>query len=670
MRWITAVLLGLALAISIAARFFHLFQRTLAEQMLMLGIPAIGFGILLFQAFPLFDSLYKKTSARRLIAVQSLLAAVFLAVWSGDPVLVRGADFVSVAGLSFGLLLTLAAGLDYVIQKGLQGHLLAGWLMSIPAGFLLTGYLGHFYPAWLAPVIALLMLTITGAASFLLIRHARPAYRGVRTLSLLTVSAALAFALAVVGLGLGYPNLFDRGQFLPDPALATLFWPLALLAPASIARALQAFEEHSSLARWRESRWRRLVRENLPGILLASAFFLAYVTLSHVFNRPGMDLTENFFAADNFAWISRLTSPDVTGIEMRAVHPFAYFIFRPVVRLLSLLFNGDRVAATLLLVPFTGGLCVLLTWLLVNRWTGSRDYALLVAALLGVSTSHLVFGSIVESYIFSAAVLLLFFLLLADEKTPLTALVATGAVIFGITITNFIQTFIGFILARPKLRAIFIYGLMVSAVSITLTVLHAAAYPSALMFFVPSDAAVENEYSISILAQPAWRLIGRTLLLARTILLYSLVAPQPFILTEEVGGYFPRFNFFKLTPGTFHYSGYEGLGQILIAAWTLLLLAAGLAFMWNLIRTRKAGPGLTLLLCILFNFALHMGYGFEPFLYSADWTYALVLFVAVSLSGFANDRWFRAALYVFIVLLMINQWIFLQLIFRAISPFL
>jgi len=189
------------------------------------------------------------------------------------------------------------------------------------------------------------------------------------------------------------------------------------------------------------------------------------------------------------------------------------------------------------------------------------------------------------------------------------------------------------------------------------------------MFFDPAGAGVKSEYSIPLLGQPAWRLIGRAVLLLRNIFLYGIVAPKPFILTTEVGSTFPRFNFYKLAPGNFSYSSYEGVGKLLILAWGLLIVAAAAAFVWKIFRTRKLDLTAAFPLVLIFNFSLHMTYGSEPFLYAANWTYALLLFVAASLSDFGRRRWFQIFLWVFLVLLMINQWGFIQTILSAIAPF-
>ncbi len=672
MRWLSSLIFSLAFAASLAARFFHLFDRPVKEQVFLLVVPAVGFGILIHQVFPRFAGLYAKVSRRVPLFAQALLAALLFALLSPMPTLIHLADFLSATGLSLALLLPTFPGYEYIADQKSRIALWIGWMGGLITSVFVTGFLSHLYPAWAFPFLTVLLQTVFGIGFYSLVRYIQDLLTSrlpASILGLLTVILAFIFALSLILLCLRYPPLLDRNLFLASASTLPVFWSLAALAPAFIAWTLRAFDQRGWLARWQETAIHAFVTENLPGILLSLAFFPAYIALSFVFNHPNMDTTENYFAADNFAWMGRLAAAKGTGIEMRAVHPFAFFVFRPVIWFLSLFLNGDRFAVTLLLVPLMGALCILLAWLFVKKWTGSRTYALLFAGLLGVSTTHLLFGSIVETYIFSAAVLLLFFLLLLDEKTFLFALVAVGVLTFGITITNFIQTFIGFVVARPKLKPIFMYGLLASAFAITLTTLHAAVYPSALMFFDPAGAGVESEYSIAVIGQPAWRLVGRAMLLVRNIFLYSLVAPHPFIQTREVGGVFPRFNFFKLSPGNFSYSGYDGLGKVVITIWMLLLLAAALAFLWNIIRRRKADLSLAFPLVLLFNFALHMGYGSEPFLYAADWTYALVLFVAVSLAGAAKRRWFQIILLVFLGLLMVNQWGFMALILKTIFPF-
>lgn len=672
-RWLVSPILALAFSASLAARFFHLFERSSEDQFLLMAVPAIGFGVLIFWAFPFFANLFLKVAHRSiLLFVQALLGAALFALLSPVPISIRIADFISAFGLSLALLFFFGLGYEYISRKKSQLELVLGWIVSLIPAFFAAGYLSHLYPDWAFPILSVLALTLIGLGGYFLARRGMQilsARRFASILGLLTVISAMAFALAIIGLCLSYPNLFNRNIFLPSASSVPLFWSLAILSPAFSAWTLYALDQRGGLERIKASKPYIFAAVNFPGLVLGLIFFSAYAALSYVFNHPGLDTTENYFAADNFAWMGRLGAENGTGIEMRSVHPFAFFIFRPMVWLFSLFFNNDRFSATLLLVPLTGGVCVLLAWLIVKKWTGSRTYASLTTSLLGASTAHLWFGSVVESYIFSAAALLLFVLLLLDEKTSLFTLVAAGALTFGITITNFIQTFIGLVVARPRFKKIFEYGLFASALSIALTTLHAAVFPSALLFFDPAGANIESQYSIPVFGQPAWRVIGRIVMLARNIFMYSIAAPTPFALTDQVGGSFPRFNFYKLSPGHFSYSGYNALGKIVIAIWLLVLAFAVLFFLWNLVRTRKMDLSLAFPLILLFNFALHMGYGSEPFLYAADWTYALVLFAAISLKGLGRKRWFQTAGLIFLVLLMTNQWGFMAFVFKTISPF-
>lgn len=665
MRWLTSLFLSICLSISVAAHAFGLLDRPLSEQALLVAVAAIGFGVLIFQVHPFFERHFLSSQYKTILLTQALLAAIAAAILLPAPTpVVHLVDGLACFGLNLALLAPFASGYDQ--QK--NSRVMLSVLLAAPFTYISAGLISHAYPSYLTLLISVLCLLLVGSLVYAALHYFQE-QSAPWTLSLIPVMLAFLFALAWIALVLGYPNIFDHTRFTLTPVSSALFVAAWILSPAWLAWTVKTFDERGWSARLQATRAFIFARKNLLGLLLAGMFTLGYAALSFTFNHPGLDQTENFLAIDNFAWMGRLADANGTNIEMRAVHPFAFFILRPIVWLLSLLFNGDRYAATLLLVPLTGGLCVLLAYRFIKRWSGSEAYALLSASLLGASAAHVVFGSFVESYIFSAAALLLFFLLLLDEKTNFLALVAVGTLTFGITITNFIQTFIGYAVAHPKFKSIFMFGLLASALSITLTVLHAATFPSALMFFDPAGAGVESDYAIPLIGAPAWKVTGRAMLLVRNIFLYSIVAPQPYILTTEVGGTFPRFNFFRITPGSYSYSSFDGLGKILVAVWLILLLAAAVAFVWKWIRARKFDLTAAFPLVILFNFALHMTYGYEPFLYAADWTYALVLFVTASLCDLSKQRWFQAVLLLFIALLMINQWNFIRIMLEAISPF-
>jgi hypothetical protein len=430
-----------------------------------------------------------------------------------------------------------------------------------------------------------------------------------------------------------------------------------------------------------------LLKEHALGIALALLFFAAYTYIGLQLNFSDSDTTDNFFEADNYPWMHRMTDPNGYLMEMRAPHPFAFFIFRPLGWLLNL-FTSNPTLSAILLNTFTGALCVFLAWLFIKRQFQNPAYAFLIASLLGLTTSHIFFGSVVETYIFSAAVLIGFVLVLQKRTDSMFAPVTLSLITFGIALTNFVQNFIGFFVTqslkifhpehktgetkknfRDFLINIFRFTALTLSLGIVISLIHAAWYPSSRLFFVLSDAQIEGDFSTSIYQESAWRVVGRLILLVRTILLYTVVAPKPYVFGKEVGATLPYFNFFKLTPHLYSYSAYTGLGTILITAWAVLLFVSGGLFLWNLIRTRKADLSLVFVLSILFNFILHLSYGFETFLYSPDWAYALIFFVGLSMAPLAKNRLFQGAMLVFLILLAYNQIQFFQFILATIAPF-
>jgi hypothetical protein len=424
------------------------------------------------------------------------------------------------------------------------------------------------------------------------------------------------------------------------------------------------------------------LRENIQGIVLALIFFAVYTTIGLKLNLPNMDTTDNYLDADNYSWAERISATDGHNLEMRGPHPFAFFFFRPLGWLLNL-FTQNYGLSAILLNTLAGALCVFMAWLFIERQFQDPIYALLIASLLGLSTAHIFFGSVIETYIFSAAALIAFVLILQKRSNSISAPVTMSVITFGITLTNYVQTFIGFLVSlfehqpgetqktfSASFSRLFRFTALTLSFGILISLIHAAWYPSSKLFFLLSDAQTEEEFAFSIFQEPAWRAAGRVILLIRTILLYTVIAPRPYVFGREVGGTFPRFNFFKIAPETFSYSAYNGLGNVLVLAWAILLLVAGILFLWNLIRTRKVDLSLALGLCVLFNFALHLNYGYEPFLYSPDWAYALIFFVALSLGPLAKNRLFQGGLLVFLILLAYNQFQFFQFIFATIAPFI
>ncbi|MCC7117246.1 MAG: hypothetical protein IT310_01880 [Anaerolineales bacterium] len=411
------------------------------------------------------------------------------------------------------------------------------------------------------------------------------------------------------------------------------------------------------------------VRENFPGLFITLLFWLIYFYIGLKLNPANLDTVDNFLDADNTSWMIRIAKAGGAALEMRGPHPFAYLIFRPLGFLLNL-FTHNFALSAILLNTLTGALCVFLVWLYAKRQTQSVSYALASAGFLGLSTAHLFFGAVIETYIFSAFFLLLFFVFLQKPEGSLGRLVGVSVITFGLTFTNFVQTCIAFLVARPRLKEIVRFIGLTLSLSVILSLIHAVWYPSSKLFFLPSDAQTEGEFFIPIFQEPAWRVIGRITLLVRTIFLYTVVAPKPYVFMEEVGGTFPSFNFFKVVPGTFSYAAYSDLGKVLLLVWGAMFFLAAFFFVRDAIRARKFDVRLALILCVLFNFGLHTLYGYELFLYSPDWAYALILFTVISLQPLAKNRIFQLAFFSFLGLLAYQQMQFIEFILQTIAPFL
>lgn len=487
-----------------------------------------------------------------------------------------------------------------------------------------------------------------------------------KTISKIFLSALIGLLFAF-GFDALFLDLFNRET--PDQVLLLVIPAAAFgfLVFTSWEEPRKVFQK-PTMAFFQTDKILSFVKENFSGILLALVFFFAYFYIGLILNPARVDTVDNYLDADNSSWMRRIADPNGGQLEMRGPHPFAYLIFRPFGFLLNF-FTKDFALSAITLNVLAGALCVFLVWFYFKRHTQNALYSLLIGSLLGLSTSQFFFSSVVETYIFSSLLLILFFVILQKNETSIRNLVFVGLVTFGITLTNFVQAFIGFFVSRPRIRESIRFAGLTISFGVIASLIHSALYPSSKLFFLPTDAGAEDEFFFSVFREPSWRVIGRIILLIRTVLLYTVVAPKPYVFTTEVGGTFPRFNFFKVAPETFSYSSYNGLGNILIITWSILLFIAGLLFIIDLIRIRKFDVRLGFVLCVLFNFALHFLYGYEPFLYSPDWAYALILFVGLSFAPFSRNKILQVGMFVFLVGLTVNQWQFFEFIFRTIAPY-
>jgi hypothetical protein len=541
------------------------------------------------------------------------------------------------------------------------------WLLGSLVTYVVLGFLKNFYTDWALVLWGALAQTLVMGLGYYLIRETKFDVRE-HGLTGAVALAAFLFAFGVIWMLNQFPSWYDVRFFLL-PASAW-FVALILLSAGWMLAALAWFREREE--RFLSSRFFVTLRDNLPGLLLALAFFIVYfslaVTYSIVLRDPTQNFDDNFYDADPTSWMNRFAAPAAQLIDMRPVHPFAFLIFRPLTWLLGLLLNGNHFYAALLLNAGAGALCVFLAWTLVRRWT-NPTYAALFASVLGVSAAHLVFSTFLETYIFSATALTAFLLALQQDGKPLKALVPLGLLTFGITITNFLQTGILFLFSEFKLPKLIKYGLIVTALAFPLAWLQHTLYPTSQPFYDLAVMRAENRYSANV--NTPERLYERAYVMGRTVTLYSLIGPRPLALTEDLGCKFPCFKTYKPRYGPDLITSYAGFGSWLTRAWFVILILAFGLFVWKFVKSPKTSLlEVGLLLCILFNFAMHVAYGDDPMLYSPDWTYALVFFVVLAFRPFADKKWFQAAGLIFLSALMANNWTFLRAMLAVVAPYL
>ncbi len=538
-------------------------------------------------------------------------------------------------------------------MRSLSPRFLFAWLSGIPLSYFIPGFLSNFYSTYLEIILlALLIHSSAGMFFYYLLGKVKRWSQSQSVDFGITLALFIVLSIFVVvmfGMAKQFPSLFDAAYFQLEKDQIVYFVVSAVLSLPLFAWTLSIAREK----RLNQTRFYNFINENLPGLVLAVFFFSVYLILASIFNRPAFDVDDIFFDTDGLLWRTRFTTAAYQDYYWRSVHPFVLLIIRPLVVLFSFFLKGDRLAGAFILVAFTGAFCVFLAWYFVKHTVGNSLYALLMATLLGASAAHLVFGSLIETYIFLAAVALAFLVFLLKDQ-PLSALIITGMLSFGITVTNFIQTVIAFIFVKRNFIQWVKYGLIVGALVIPLTLLNNFIYPdSQPYFFVPSSFTAEtgNTFAPSI---------GRGLAIIRVMFFHSIVAPDPLILEEEIP--FLKVWMFKADP--MRLSAYEtSFGAALAFAWLGLIFLGGFLFIKNLRKQDNRFP-FAFIFILLFNFILHLQYGKDIFLYSTNWAYAIILFLALAWKELADKRWFQIILLLFLALLLANN---SRLIFTMLS---
>jgi hypothetical protein len=526
-------------------------------------------------------------------------------------------------------------------------HGMIAWVLSVLASLPAVGFLGNFYTSGVGVLLLTLFLQLFFLFLFIPILKKGDQIRSSQPLEfvlfLSLFGGLLLFALKMFGMLSQFPQLFDARYVLLEGGQPVPFIVSSLLSLPLLMWTL------GSMERFRQPKAGIFLEENGAGLLLACIFFALYLPMALTFNQPAYDVDDIFFDTDGLLWRTRFTTDMVQDYYQRSVHPFVLLLIRPVVALVSFFLRGDTLAAACVLTASAGALCVFLVWVFVRQKAKNSLHAALIAALLGVSAAHLVFGSLLETYIFLAVLAIAFMVFLLKEQL-FFVLVVTGLASFGITLSNLIPMAIAFIFVKRDFKQWVKYGLIVGVLAILLTLLNNVVYPNSQpYFFDPSTLTAEEGNTFS----PT---VARALGVVRVMFLHSIVAPDPLILEEEIP--FLKVWIFKADP--MRLSEYQtAFGTLLALTWAGLCLLGGFLFLKNFKWEDQRFP-LAFLTILLFNFLLHLRYGKDLFLYSTNWTYALVLFLSMQWNELSAKRWFQIGLLVFIFLLLLNNFRLIQ----------
>jgi len=191
--------------------------------------------------------------------------------------------------------------------------------------------------------------------------------------------------------------------------------------------------------------------------------------------------------------------------------------------------------------------------------------------------------------------------------------------------------------------------LIIAALVVPLNLLNSFVYPNSQPYFF--DLAAYNGEGHNTFPPT----VQRGTLLTHVMFFDSIVAPDPLILKEEIP-FLKVWMFRAAIKGTpMRIAKYDTwLGTSLAYGWLAFLLLGGVLFLKNF-KGQDSRFFFAFILILLFHFIVGMQYGKDVFLYATNWTYAIILFLALAWRELANKKWFQISLLVFIALLLVNN---------------
>jgi hypothetical protein len=647
-----------------------------SDRVFLVIVPTLAIGFLLFQAFPKFWALVKQGHAAVPVILGSF--AVLGAVMFVLPAAVSRVYYLAMAAVAvalFILMLPAIPAIERVRPTHSMGHYFLGFLLGLFITYATMGFLNGVFTGRFAVITFSTVSTIVGSiiGYYLVRRASHSLHDGFLSNPIgAALVISLPFFLAVmIYVCVQYPAMFTAGYIQIPAEWFGMFLASAVVGGAWGIPLLEQFETRGYYQSFKQTQVFAFIKDNLPGIFAGGMFFFINLVIARALNHPTYSLNSVIFEADAGPWMSILGYPEGHDVN-RAVHPLVLITLRPMVSFVRLFLADKWYLGPMIIVALMNALCVFMGWLFVKRATQKDTYAFLFAIMLGVTAGHLLFGSLTETYAFGMTSLIFFFLLIQADEKRFSVLVPAGLLVFGITVTNIAQSMIGLFFKKFNFWRLVYFGVILLATSVALTAFVSVLYPhNQTFFYVPADLAFEGRFSKPIYEGPMDRVIQRVGNVGRSIFLYGVVAPTPLEAVKTVNTdpiiYYSTYDYYH---DDHQYAWYKGLAYVPLGAWLVLLAGALVCFFKNMRSSIHMPLMLGLLVSIAFSYLLHMNYGTELFLYSPFWTYLLVFFIALAFAEFAGSRWFEIALAIFIILLMVNNAWFINVILRGLNPYL
>lgn len=675
LRVTTSLLIAFTISISSAVIYFNFSEyKNFIDRFMLVIVPTLAFGFLIFQVFP---QAWLWITQRKLgfLFAFGLLSVIASAV----TVLPSGTSRIYWLGtISFALALFLLMAPAIQSLERLNAanhsyfHYLIAFLLSLIFTYGAMGYLsGTMYERHHIIAFAIIFTLTSNISGYYLIRRAARSLKNGFLNSWLNIFLALTlpvFFVAIFLISLNFPSMFPIGYIQVPSEWMDLYVCSSVVASAWGIVLLEQIEKNGFYEAFRKTKFFDFIKKNLPGIYAGFIFIIINLILARAINSLRFNIHSIIFEADAEPWLNIMGYPDGYDVN-RAVHPLVLFTMRPFTRFIGFFMGENWFLSPMISISIMSGLTVLMAWVFLKRAVKNDTYAFIFTILLGATASHLLFGAITETYIFGMASLMFFLLLIQADEKRFSILVPAGLLVFGVTITNIGQSVIGLFFKKFGFGRLIKYCVAVLSMGIVLTAFVSMVYPNNQTFFyVPHDILFESRFSQPIYESPTDQLIKRAKVVGRTIFLYGTLAPTPI---EDYTGKQTNQPVIKFKTYNFKddiVAWYNGLANIPLTIWILLLAASAIFFIKN-IHNQDTGLLLSLLGGIAFNYFLHMNYGDEIFLYSTYFTFLVVFFVATSLKDLSKKTWVNIALTIFLLMVMANNAKFIFTIMHGLSPY-